>query len=97
MSTPDKEAQRDASRSVPSLIVSLVVSFLVAGLASTLILGLIPGSRHAALRYACADYAPCTYAYLVLALPGLAVALCTLVGAVAWAIVRVRRHRRASS
>jgi hypothetical protein len=87
-------APKSDQRSVASLLVSLVASFGVAGAASAIVLGLIPATRHAAQRHACADGSGCTSAYLLLAVPGLALALATLVGAVAWAIVRVRRHRR---
>jgi len=87
--------QRQAvNRSVPSLLVSLVVSFMVAGGVSALILGLIPATRHASFRIACASDSSCVSGVLLLAVPGFSLALATLIGASIWAVISVKRQKR---
>ena len=84
----------DMMRALPRLIASLVACVVVAGLVSAVVLGLIPATHRAALRFACPAGTPCSElkTVLVLAAPGVALALATIVGTFAFAFIRAKRR-----
>ena len=87
------ERQDDMVRALPRLIVSLAICVLVAGLVSALVFELIPATHRAAARYSCPDGTVCTDLGTVLvSLPGVALAMSTIVGTFIYAFVRARRR-----
>lgn len=88
------DRQDDMVRALPRLIVSLAICVLVAGLVSALVFGLIPATHRAAAHYSCPGGTVCTDlgTVLVLALPGVALAMSTIVGTFIYAFVRARRR-----